>query len=52
MSARVTETLRSRTANEADLDAELFDMASDPEIQREIAEIERDFRITEFDGLD
>ena len=47
--SRVTETLRKR--REAELDKQLIDMASDPEIQRALKEIERDFSGTELDGL-
>ena len=47
--ARVAETLRRR--QEAEDEAELLEMANDPDIQRELREIEKDFAPTEFDGL-
>lgn len=47
--ARVAETLRRR--QESEDEAELLEMANDPEIQRELREIEKDFAHTEFDGL-
>lgn len=49
---RVTETLRKRAEHESDFDAQLVAMAHDPDIQRELREIERDFRVTEFDALE
>jgi hypothetical protein len=36
----------------ADIQAQLVAMAIDPDIQREIHQIEAEFSITEFDGLD
>ncbi|CAN5294878.1 hypothetical protein BH20ACI2_BH20ACI2_02000 [soil metagenome] len=47
--SRVAETLRRR--RQPQIDAQLIEMANDPDIQREIREIERDFTGTEFDGL-
>jgi len=32
-------------------DAEIAEMASDPDIRREIAQIDKEFRVTEMDGL-
>jgi len=42
---------KSRRKNLVDLDAELLDMANDPEIQRELAAIDSEFAITHMDGL-
>ena len=50
--SRVSETLRKRAERENNFDAKLLEMANDPEIQSELREIELDFRVTEFDGLD
>lgn len=49
---RVTDTLRKRAEDVINFDAQLVAMANDPDIQRELKEIERDFRGTENDGLD
>ena len=49
--SRVADTLRKRAEYENDFDTQLAEMAKDPEIQRELKEIESDFRVTEFDGL-
>ena len=49
--SRVAEKLRSKIDGEKDFDSELAAMASDENIQRELKEIEKDFRYTEFDGL-
>ena len=35
-----------------DIDAQLSKMAADPEIQKELQEIEQEFSATEQDGLD
>ena len=48
--ARVSKVLRQRVSSE--MDAKLSEMASDPDIRREITEIEREFGSTEMDGLD
>jgi len=47
--ARVAETLRRKQETEDEV--ELFEMANDPDIQRELLEIEKDFAVAEFDGL-
>ncbi len=47
--ARVSKILRQRDAE--NIDRELLAMANDPDIQKEIAEIDREFRVTEMDGL-
>jgi len=47
--ARVAETLRRK--QETEDEGELFEMANDPDIQRELLEIEKDFAVAEFDGL-
>lgn len=36
----------------AEIEAQLAMMASDPDIQRELAQIDDEFRVTEWDGLD
>ncbi len=36
----------------ADIQAQLEAMANDPEIQRELDQIDAEFRVTETDGLD
>jgi len=47
--SRVTQTLRRRPRE--DLDSQLAGMANDPQIQRELMEIERDFSAAEIDCL-
>lgn len=42
------QTLRSKN----DLNAQLDAMAADPDIRREIRQIENEFSVTEADGLD
>ena len=49
--ARVAERLRGKIDGKKDFDSELAEMANDENIQRELREIEKDFRYTEFDGL-
>jgi hypothetical protein len=49
--SRVAERLRSKIEGVKDFDSELEEMANDENIQRELKEIEKDFRYTEFDGL-
>ena len=49
--SRVAEKLSKKAENPTDFDMELAEMANDPDIQRELREIDRDFRITELDGL-
>ncbi len=49
--SRVAEKLRARIDGEKDFESELSEMANDENIQRELKEIEKDFRYTEFDGL-
>ncbi|MDZ4672681.1 MAG: hypothetical protein SH821_17605 [Phototrophicales bacterium] len=36
----------------AEIEAQLALMANDPDIQRELAQINDEFRVTEWDGLD
>ncbi len=48
--ARVSKALRRREA--CDVDAKLLAMARDPDIRREIDEIDKEFRSTELDGLE
>lgn len=47
--ARVSKALSQRDAEDTDL--ELSAMANDPDVQREIAQIDREFLVTEMDGL-
>ena len=49
--SRVSRKLRNQTGNDSDFKQQLKEMAADPDIQRELREIEADFRSTEFDGL-
>lgn len=49
--SRVAERLRSKIDGEKDFESELAEMANDENVQRELKEIEKDFRYTEFDGL-
>lgn len=49
--SRVAERLRSKIDSKKDFDSELAEMANDENVQRELKEIEKDFRYTEFDGL-
>lgn len=48
---RLSHRIRRNFTAKTDMDAQLSEMASDPEIQREIQEIEREFSVTEQDGL-
>ncbi|MFM9904679.1 MAG: hypothetical protein ACKVQJ_08930 [Pyrinomonadaceae bacterium] len=49
--SRIAERLSRRPESPSEFEARMIEMASDPEIQREMEEIARDFRITEMDGL-
>lgn len=49
--SRVAERLRGKIDGENNFESELAEMANDENIQRELKEIEKDFRYTEFDGL-
>lgn len=49
--ARVAEKLRGKIDVEKDFETQLSEMANDKNIQRELKEIEKDFRYTELDGL-
>lgn len=48
---RVSHRIRKNISDKQDIDTQLSEMASDPEIQRELQEIEREFSVTEQDGL-
>lgn len=48
---RVSHRIRKNMTGKQDVDTQLSEMASDPEIQRELQEIEREFSVTEQDGL-
>ena len=47
--ARVSKALRQR--DDQEIDRDLLAMANDPCVRREIEEIDREFRLTEMDGL-
>ncbi len=49
--SRVAEKLRGKIEGNSDFENQLTEMASDKNIQRELREIEKDFRRTELDGL-
>ena len=49
--SRVAERLRNKIDDEKNFESQLAEMANDEHIQRELKEIEKDFRYTEFDGL-
>lgn len=47
--ARVSKALRQR--DDEEIERDLLAMANDPDIRREIEEIDKEFRVTEMDGL-
>lgn len=47
----MSHRIRKNISGKQDMDTQLSEMASDPEIQRELREIEREFSVTEQDGL-
>ena len=49
---RVSHRIRTDISGKMDIDAQLSEMATDPEIQKELQEIEQEFSATEQDGLD
>jgi len=49
--SRLSNKLRRDSTVAPDFESDLAQMAMDKDIQREISEIELDFRSTEFDGL-
>jgi hypothetical protein len=49
---RVSHRIRTDISGKMDIDAQLSKMAADPEIQKELQEIEQEFSATEQDGLD
>jgi hypothetical protein len=50
---RLAKSIRAQTARQPLItDAQLADMAADPDIQRELRQIEVEFSGTEADGLD
>ena len=49
---RVSHRIRTDISGKTDIDAQLSKMAADPEIQKELQEIEHEFSATERDGLD
>lgn len=50
--AWLAQQIRSRFGSQIDFEAELTVMATDPEIRHELDIIEKEFMITEGDGLD
>lgn len=48
---RVSYRIRKNISATSDIDMQLSEMATDPEIQRELQEIEHEFAVTEQDGL-
>ena len=48
---RVSHRIRADISGKTDIDAQLREMAADPQIQRELQEIEHEFSVTEQDGL-
>ena len=49
--SRIAEKLRKKVETHSEFENQLAEMANDKEIQKELREIESDFRRTEFDGL-
>jgi hypothetical protein len=49
LAARLHQTKEERPSTAAD---DLAAMAADPDIQRELREIDEEFRVTEMDGLE
>ncbi len=49
---RVSRRMRTDISGKTDIDAQLSRMATDPEIQKELQKIGREFSATEQDGLD
>ena len=49
---RLVRRVNEQTSNQnKDVDDQLAQMAADPDIQREVQEIEREFALTDSDGL-
>ena len=48
---RVSHRIRAVNTSNKDIDAQLNEMAADPEIQKELSDIEDEFSSTEGDGL-
>ena len=48
----MAEKLRGKIESAGDFESRLAEMAEDQDVQRELKEIESDFRRTEFDGLE
>ncbi len=49
--SRIAKKLRGNIEINSDFERQLAEMSQDYDIQRELKEIEADFRQTEFDGL-
>jgi len=49
---RVAQRLRESIRNQRVFEAQLVAMAADPDIQRELHQVEEEFAVTESDGLD
>ena len=50
--SRIAEKLRKKMDESSDFESSLAEMANDSDIQRELKEIDEDFRYTELDGLE
>ncbi len=50
--SRIAEKLRKKIDESSEFESSLAEMADDADIQRELKEIEEDFRYTELDGLE
>ena len=50
--SRIAEKLRKKIDEPSCFESSLVEMAADADIQRELKEIEEDFRYTELDGLE
>lgn len=48
---RMEYLLKKRNINDNDKEKQLIEMAADPEIQRELQQIDKEFAATEKDGL-
>jgi hypothetical protein len=49
---RLAQSISSYMFRKTDIESQLAAMANDPEIQKELREIEKEFMVTETDGLE
>lgn len=49
---RITQHIRDSIANRPAIEHQLAEMAADPDIQRELRNIEKEFALAESDGLE